>query len=129
VKGGSRVFDPQDPDLKLKIAEFHPSSIAGAYADVLSLAGVAQPTHSVTVFVSDNELSQAQRDELWLCFAVPVFEQIRTADGELVATECEAHNGLHYVEGAGDFETCECGRPMLRAACAVEHAMCAAAIG
>jgi hypothetical protein len=30
---------------------------------------------------------------------VPVFEQLRNWDGEVIARECETHNGLHLIDG------------------------------
>jgi hypothetical protein len=62
-------------------------------------------------------LSAAERERLWRAFRVPIFEQIIGPDGELLAAECEAHDGLH-VEAAGfswdayrmERAPCGCGR-------------------
>lgn len=43
----------------------------------------------------DGMLLPGERDMLWRCFGVPVFEQWLGLDGELLAWECEAHQGLH----------------------------------
>jgi hypothetical protein len=35
------------------------------------------------------------RDELWRRFGVPLFEELMDSEGRILASECEAHNGLH----------------------------------
>jgi hypothetical protein len=35
------------------------------------------------------------RDLLWKAFGLPVFGQLRGAEGRVIARECEVHNGLH----------------------------------
>ena len=44
----------------------------------------------------DGMLLPGERDMLWRCFGVPVFEQWLGLDGELLAWECEAHSELHF---------------------------------
>lgn len=44
----------------------------------------------------DGMLLPGERDMLWRCFGVPVFEQWLGLDGELLAWECEAHSDLHF---------------------------------
>ena len=85
-------------------------------------AGTLRPTvdHSVTVFVSPyiGRLDEEIRDFLWHAFQVPVFEQLRGPSLELLAWECEAHDGLHTNGKDVDFgggsdtviqEACSCG--------------------
>ena len=74
-------------------------------------------------------LSASDRERLWQAFHVPVFEQIIGPNGELLAAECEAHDGLH-VEVPGlsldgyrlEVAQCGCGRaaPRLAAAQPIE---------
>ena len=45
-------------------------------------------------------LEQADRDLLWRAFEAPVYQQLRDWNGELLAWECEAHDGLHIETGA-----------------------------
>jgi len=45
----------------------------------------------------DGELSDADREQFWRTFQVPVFEQRRGFDGRVIARECEAHSGLHVM--------------------------------
>jgi len=68
-------------------------------------------------FKRDVRLTDADRDWLWSAFRVPVFEQIIGESGELLATECEAHNGMHVQSpnlrsdpGDLDLTPCACGR-------------------
>jgi hypothetical protein len=82
-------------------------------------------------------LSEAEREELWQQFQVPVFSVLLDRTGRVTAWECEAQDGLHVGRGwtedalwvcrllargfALDSSPCECGRPgrRLRAASAM----------
>lgn len=55
--------------------------------------------------VRHGALTQADRDLIWRAFRVPVFEQFRGLHGELLAEECDAHEGLHVIGEAAVFET------------------------
>ena len=98
---------------------FEPQSIAARYDQLVELRGKASPTHALIVFRWQWEpaLSAVDHENLWRWFGVPAFEQIISDRGELLAAECEAHDGLHIVSphfAAGDHETdrspCPCGR-------------------
>lgn len=96
----------------------HPHSLVGSFGVLENLArGIRSGTLSmaptlrrVTVYsrVDRGLLREADRDSLWRAFELPVFEQIRGLDGELLAWECEAHTGLHLhaehavVEASGN---------------------------
>jgi hypothetical protein len=74
------------------------------------------------------------RDRIWLRWGVPVFEQLMSHDFELLAEECDAHDGLHvrhseYVIERGELicsgtpsgiaatlvtQPCPCGDPAPR---------------
>lgn len=81
----------------------------------------------VLTSVHAPSLSDHDRDILWRAFGVPVFEQLRGADGAVIARECEVHDGLHVVgpvpdlEGERIEEHCACGSetPRLRRSGAV----------
>lgn len=75
----------------------------------------------------DTPLMEDHRDLLWQAFGVPVYEQLRSDEGLILARECEVHDGMHAcVEDlemlenrfAGEItrEHCECGAetPRLR---------------
>jgi hypothetical protein len=75
---------------------------------------------AIVVFSSAGLLGALEthhRDLLWKAFGLPVFEQLRGADGRVIARECEVHNGLHI--DATDLpagmaveimtEQCDCG--------------------
>jgi hypothetical protein len=86
-----------------------PEAIAAPLQRALDLADARMkglmdlPSLSFAVVVltdlSGAPLDRRQRDLLWRAFQVPVFEQLRDWDGEVIARECEAHSGLHLIEG------------------------------
>jgi hypothetical protein len=82
-------------------AAFAPGAIAGTWPQLETLLPEHIPslTHSIIVLASPTDplLTPQQRDKLWRAFRVPVFEQIIGDRGELLAAECEAHDGLHIV--------------------------------
>ena len=100
-------------------ARFTPAAIAGTRQQLLALAeNPPQITHALIVLArpEDAQLTAAERDQLWLAFRVPAFEQIIGANGERLAAECEAHNGLHveapdpnWSAHAIDHGVCACG--------------------
>jgi hypothetical protein len=115
-----RVF-PQGWDDR--VARFSPASIAGPLERVLRVpSAVGRVDHSMIVFTYGGEigLSLADRERLWDAFGVPVFEQYLGPSSELLASECDAHAGLHVVNGYEDLdlehEVCACGNrtPRLR---------------
>ena len=101
-------------------AAFAPGAIAAPLEQLLELAANAPPlTHALIVLRREGSpvLSIDDRERLWRAFRVPVFEQIVGPRGELLAAECEAHDGLH-IEMPGlrwdgymmDLALCACGR-------------------
>ncbi len=86
-----------------------PSGAAGSKADTLAapvsvlrtMAGMAgAQRYPVVAFTGARHgtLTDTDRDLFWKSFRVPVFEQFLGLDNELVAEECEAHDGLHVRE-------------------------------
>jgi hypothetical protein len=64
-----------------------------------------------------------ERDRFWRLFQVPLFEQLVSADGRILAMECDAHAGLHLLcpdallpGYCASLETtpCGCGNPQPR---------------
>lgn len=105
-----RSFEPQDgawtlwaPDVLVL-----PLPVALLLADQKQTGLRAIPELTVAVVVlssaADGPLSEAQRDRLWRVFRVPVFEQLRAADGTVIARECEVHYGLHVDIKAAEVE-------------------------
>ena len=102
-------------------ARFSPASIAGPVEELRKAAHAGfELRHSVVVLTSNDDatLSDEDREFLWVAFGVPVFEQQLGPDNELLASECDAHAGLHL---AGEFptmrrdkNTCACGNPAPR---------------
>jgi hypothetical protein len=108
-------------------AAFAPAAIAGTWPQLEALLPeyIASLTHSIIVLATpaDILLTPQQRDKLWRAFRVPVFEQIIGDRGELLAAECEAHDGLHIQHPVFsallpvDSTPCGCGKksPRLKA--------------
>jgi hypothetical protein len=99
-----------------RVARFSPASVAGPLEQVLRVARVGwRVQHSIVVFTYPGEpgLSPLDRENFWKVFEVPVFEQYLGPRSQLLATECDAHSGLHVVNGYVDLdlehEVCACG--------------------
>ncbi len=54
--------------------------------------------------LEDGMLYSGERDMLWHCLGVPVFEQWLGLDGELLAWECGAHQGMHFEAGRAELD-------------------------
>jgi hypothetical protein len=108
-----RMF-PQGWDDRAR--RFDPASIAGTLEQLRRLARDAWPLEqAVIVFTYTGEpgISPTDRDLLWKGFGVPVFEQYLSPKNRLLATECDAHSGLHVISGCEEFplecDVCACG--------------------
>lgn len=79
---------------------------------------------AVVTRTDDAPLAGHHRELLWQAFGVPIFEMLASADGRVIARECEVHDGLHIDvaaprdEGEVTAEPCDCGAqsPRLRRA-------------
>jgi len=100
------------------VSRFRPSAIAAPvpYLRELAARGVdVELQHAVVAFTYDADvrLSEDDRDLFWTAFGVPVFEQYLSSNNELLATECDAHAGLHIVSGCSGLilekKACPCG--------------------
>lgn len=49
-------------------------------------------------------LTETDREQFWKAFGVPLFEQFTGLGGEVLAEECEAHEGLHVRGDEAVFE-------------------------
>ena len=108
-----RVF-PQGWNEKAK--RFNPACIAGRLEQLLAVAHDGWPVEQAVVvftYAGGEELTPSNRESLWDTFGVPVFEQYLNARNRLLATECDAHSGLHVVSGCEGFrletDVCACG--------------------
>jgi hypothetical protein len=70
-----------------------------------------------------GELTALERDLFWRVFQVPVFEQLLSPDGRILAVECDAHDGMHLLEADAplpgfraflDTTPCGCGNSQPR---------------
>jgi hypothetical protein len=101
--------------------KFAPEAIAATLGQFEQMVRTKIPSlcHSVTVIDrwDDPWLTESSREWLWNAFRVPIFEQLIGDCGELLAADCEAHEGLH-IESARlrvgreyiDPSPCACGR-------------------
>jgi len=118
---GSKLVKVFDSGWTEDVERFAPASIAGPVEELRRVAELGfELRHSVIVLTGSNRqgLSDDDRQFLWESFGVPVFEQQIGPDNELLATECDAHEGLHV---AGEFpklkrdkHSCACGNPAPR---------------
>ena len=107
-----RIFpEHQAPEL----ARFHPEALAGPVDTLRALARSVEAGYlwlpplreAIVAFtgILEGPLTEEDRDLLWRVFEVPVFEQFRGFDQELLAAECEVHQGLHIRNASAIFET------------------------
>jgi len=104
---------------------FEPTAIAATAEQFRVMCGFLIPSLNHALIVLDRpswpRLTEADRNAFWRAFRVPVFEQIIAPNGQLLAGECEAHDGLH-IEAPGlrltqdmlDSTPCPCGRRIPR---------------
>jgi hypothetical protein len=92
---------------------FRPAVLAGPTAEIVALGRNwrgewPSPTHAVVVFSREGIplLDDAARDLLWNLFGLPVFEQYLDDQCELLAAECDAHDGLHVLSDRVSREDC-----------------------
>ena len=105
--------------------QFAPAAVAGTVEQLFALAPMPCLTHALVVLSrpAAPRLTDAERDQLWEKHRVPVFEQVIGNAGELLAAECEAHDGLHLESPAMplagehvEISPCPCGRKSPRIA-------------
>jgi hypothetical protein len=105
--GGSRRVRVFANGLGRKLAWFRPEVLAGPFCKLERLAALLEsgalamrpPSHAVILLTRMDQppLGEAERERLWAAYQVPVYQQILGFAGELLAWECEAHQGLHVV--------------------------------
>ena len=84
---------------------FRPRVLIGSTADLQTLATLADTgtldisSVDTAVFIATGLGSQAigdvERVVLWQAFGVPAYELLLSSAGQLMACECEAHEGWH----------------------------------
>jgi len=117
--GNTRVFEGGWSEEALGFA---PRAIAATLAQLDALRATEIPSLSNAVIAlvrpAERSLSEEDREHLWRAFRVPVFEQRIDDSGCLLASECEAHDGLHVASPgvsarSGEIlqtDPCGCGR-------------------
>jgi hypothetical protein len=111
-RGGIQAFRQEQ---RSEIASYAPEALAGSVTELRALAdavedrGVRFPrlTHSVIAFATLRQgfLSDEVRELFWRVFKVPVFGQILSPGGAILAWECEAHEGFHFDRDCAVFQT------------------------
>jgi hypothetical protein len=101
-----------------EIGESRPAILAGSHTILSAVEpslAPGVPSHALVVLTHEGDplLTEHDRDRLWDRFRVPVFEQVMTREGTLIAWECDAHDGFH-VAGPQGSECCPCGNPARR---------------
>lgn len=131
VSGSARIFFEPTPHA---LRRYRPGALAGPVPELRRLAerivageiDLPPLEFGVLAFTGPGRprLTEADRELFWRAFQVPVFEQHRGPHGELLAAECEAHDGLHLIRetAAEDWpgvevlrDPCPCGAPTPRA--------------
>ena len=122
----SRVRHPLYPSVRATpaVSSFgHPTAVSGTFHDLGQAAmRRVEPRRAVFVLqnVGESLLTDAQRDELWEEFQVPIYLLLLDAGGKVCAYECEAHQGLHLTHDSTaphrippgiEVTPCGCGRP------------------
>jgi hypothetical protein len=100
---------------------FAPGSVAGPLEQLRNFMSSPWPLEQAVVvftYADGPTILPPDRESLWQAFGVPVFEQFLSPENRLLATECDAHSGLHVVSGCEGFtldhEICPCGNPAPR---------------
>jgi hypothetical protein len=92
-------------------AAFQPATIAGSKAQLTSLLAKrpVSLTHALIAVLRPGEklVTEGERERFWRAFGVPIFEQIVDSSGHLLASECEAHDGLHVDAAEVELKTFE----------------------
>jgi hypothetical protein len=115
--GNVRVFEN---GWTKEAANFAPAAVAATPAQLHALPPIPSLRNALIALVRPDErgLSEDDRESLWRAFRVPVFEQRIDESCNLIAQECEAHDGLHIESPQASpregelIETtpCGCGR-------------------
>jgi DNA-binding transcriptional ArsR family regulator len=93
-----------------QIEEFKPDVVAAPVETLrrLTETGWRGPARAIVALngIGREWLSEEAREHLWSRFGVPVHEQFRGFQGELLAADCEAHGGMHVAAENGHIEVC-----------------------
>ena len=102
-------------------ARLGPCSVAASIEQLLALARAGTTLRHAAIVLTrgpHSALCDEDRDRLWTAFGVPVFEQCLGPNNELLAAECEAHDGLHIMgigsRAGAETSVCGCGSSVPR---------------
>lgn len=101
---GVRCFVPWTCE---QLIRAEPEALAGSAGDLLEAARLRQegllelpflrlPLVVISTLKS-GVMTSRERELLWQAFGLPFYEQVRDGSGRLLAYECDARNGFHWV--------------------------------
>ncbi|MEP7362758.1 MAG: hypothetical protein ABI972_05845 [Acidobacteriota bacterium] len=100
VGGGAKLLLKPD---SAELRKYAPDVIAAPVDALETIAAAGDWPQDTSLFalvalvgVGTPLLSPVARLRLWRAFGVPVYVHLRGFQGELLARECEAHDGLHF---------------------------------
>jgi hypothetical protein len=106
-----RFFDPRD---YARLRKYAPEALAGPVSALRALAEripgrtawSPKPRHSLLVLLlfPQTGITMETRELLWRVFEVPLYAQILSPGRNLLAWECQAHEGYHIAEENAVFE-------------------------
>ena len=116
------VSKPHDTNPIVDLAKYE--TLAAPMNTIRALAPSSwAPQYPLVVFSSVHEalMTDADRDYIWHTFRVPAFEYLLDGGGEIIARECEAHEGLHLDRAPESLgratvteQPCDCGQSGVR---------------
>lgn len=111
--GPIRIYVQPRPEF---LEQFRPLALAGPASMLEEVARWREEgrlswdgwQYPLVVFsdVTTGLLTEERRRSLWEAFDLPIYEQLRGFGGELLAYECDAHDGFHVNENVARFERC-----------------------
>ena len=91
------------------VDQFEPDVLVASPAQLLRLSRyrIRRGPHRAIIAIQApgmSPLSELEREWLWQRFHVPLYQQVRGFQGELLAAECDAQVGLHVNAAAAHWE-------------------------
>jgi len=106
----ARSFPGPEPLSKTakSINRFEPDVLVAPTGHLVRLVRTAvEPPRRALIAIQSpgmNMIREADRELLWQRFKVPLYQQLRGFQGELLATECDAQVGFHANEATAHWE-------------------------
>ena len=116
-----RAWQPGDAETAVISARLLHNVWSDLWTPIFPVVVLTGPAH--------GSLTEHDRDLIWRRWGVPIYEFLMDSAGNVVASECDAHEGLH-IHGVGvpaEERECGCGvaGPMLPLGAPVETSVAA----